>query len=59
MLEIRCIECGWLDPKLWSCFTQCNCNHYFRLQVETPGRQLTLQVSLRKLPYHVWNGDYK
>ncbi len=31
MLEIRCIECGWLDPKLWSCYKQCNCSHYFRI----------------------------
>lgn len=29
-LEIRCVECGWLDPKLWSSYDKCNCNHYFR-----------------------------
>lgn len=28
--EIRCIECGWLDPKLWTNQEECNCTHYFQ-----------------------------
>ena len=61
MLEIRCIECGWLDPKLWSCYTQCGCNHYFRAPVEIKGHQMNLKftgVLMKSLPYHIWSGDY-
>ena len=34
-LELRCVECRWLDPTLWTNSKRCNCTHYWE-QEKTP-----------------------
>ena len=31
--EFRCVECGWLDPRLWTNQERCACSHYWEVQV--------------------------
>ena len=41
--EFRCVECGWLDPKLWTNQLECNCTHYFEVEViDTNPRSIQL-----------------
>ncbi len=32
-MEFRCVECGWLDPKVWTNQDVCNCKHYFEVTI--------------------------
>ena len=40
--EFRCVECGWLDPKLWTNQLECNCAHYFVEVIDTNPRSIQL-----------------
>jgi hypothetical protein len=49
-LELRCLECRYLDPKLWRNIARCNCSHYW----EEPGI-LLVQSDLKGPPSgHSW-----
>lgn len=44
MLELRCTECNWLDPRLWANQDVCNCSHYFEVEtiLVVPDRSIQL-----------------